>query len=63
ATAAAAALGRRRDVTLISDTAPQARGVLAAAECPALVTDARALYLRAPDVSFPKQRQAVGGRK
>lgn len=63
AEAAAAALGMRPGVTLIGDTAPQALGVLAAAECPALVTDARALYLRAPDVSFPKQRQPVGGRK
>jgi len=63
AAAAAAALGTRSGVTLIGDTAPQARGVLAAAKCPALVTGARALYLRAPDVSFPKQREPIGGRK
>jgi tRNA threonylcarbamoyl adenosine modification protein YeaZ len=63
ATAAATALGRRLGVKLVGDSAPQARGVLAAAEFPAFVTDARAVYLRAPDVSFPKQRQAFGGRK
>jgi tRNA threonylcarbamoyladenosine biosynthesis protein TsaB len=63
AEAAAAVLGTRLGVTLIGGTAPQARGVLAAAECSALVTEARALYVRAPDVSFPKQRQPVGGRK
>jgi hypothetical protein len=63
AEAAAAALGRRPGVTLIADSTPRARGVLAAAERPALVTAARALYLRAPDVSFPKQRQSSGGRR
>lgn len=63
AEAAAAALDKRPGVTLIGDTAPQGRGVLAAADCPALVTDARALYLRAPDVSFPKPRQPIGGRR
>jgi tRNA threonylcarbamoyladenosine biosynthesis protein TsaB len=63
AEAAATALGIRLGVTLIRDTAPQARGVLTAAENPALVTAARALYLRAPDVSFPKQRQPIGDRR
>jgi tRNA threonylcarbamoyladenosine biosynthesis protein TsaB len=60
---AAAVLSARVSVTLIAGTAPQARGVLAAAERPALVTTACALYLRAPDVSFPKRRQPADGRK
>jgi tRNA threonylcarbamoyladenosine biosynthesis protein TsaB len=61
--AAAAALGARPGVTLIGDSAPQALGVLAAAEQPALVTAARAFYLRAPDVSFPKRREPIGARQ
>jgi tRNA threonylcarbamoyl adenosine modification protein YeaZ len=60
---AAAALGGRLGVMLIPDSAPGAPGVLAAAERPALVTQPRALYLRAPDVSFPKRRDGGGGRK
>jgi hypothetical protein len=63
AEAAAGALGTPFGVTLIADSAPQARGVLAAAERPALVTTACALYLRAPDVSFPKRPQPAGSRK
>jgi len=50
-----------RDVTLIPGSAPDARGVLAAAD-DQLTGPARPLYLRPPDVSFPKPRAGVGGR-
>ncbi|HWB48807.1 MAG TPA: tRNA (adenosine(37)-N6)-threonylcarbamoyltransferase complex dimerization subunit type 1 TsaB [Stellaceae bacterium] len=61
AEAAAASLAGCRDVTPVPGSAPDARGVLAAAQS-GLAAAARALYLRPPDVSFPKPRQAAGGR-
>lgn len=58
AAAAAAALAGRSDIAVLSDTAPDACGVLAAA----LAQDndssrARPLYLRPPDVTFPSVPQ------
>jgi tRNA threonylcarbamoyladenosine biosynthesis protein TsaB len=57
---AAAALAGRSGVAVAPQTAPDARGVLAAALRPgAARPEARPLYLRAPDVSFPKARRGT----
>ena len=59
AEAAAAALVDRGHLEVLADTAPDARGVLAAAfhQVAAIIdTSARPLYLRLPDVSLPKAR-------
>ena len=58
AEAAAAALSQSADATILRDTAPDATGVLAASRRWPELADpaARALYLRPPDVSFPKSR-------
>jgi tRNA threonylcarbamoyladenosine biosynthesis protein TsaB len=58
----AAALGGRHDVALIEQSTPDALGVLAAARARPDTSGlrARALYLRPPDVSFPKTR-GIGG--
>jgi tRNA threonylcarbamoyladenosine biosynthesis protein TsaB len=58
AEAAAAALSRNADATVVRDTATDAAGVLAALRrWPGSAdTAARAVYLRPPDVSFPKSR-------
>jgi len=55
AESAAASLRERSDVTIIPESAPDAIGVLAAASCAEFIAHARPLYLRAPDVSFPKR--------
>jgi tRNA threonylcarbamoyladenosine biosynthesis protein TsaB len=62
AATAASALGARPGVTLIANSAPEARGVLTAVERDELVTAARALYLRAPDVSFPRRPQGTSSQ-
>lgn len=57
---AATALGGADNVDLLVDTAPDARGVLAAALrqlAAAVESPARPLYLRPPDVSLPKARR------
>lgn len=59
AEAAGSALGNRGHVDVLADTPPDARGVLAAAIhqlAVAAESAARPLYLRPPDVSFPKAR-------
>jgi len=63
---AAAALSGRAGVDLVPGSAPDARGVLAAARSvwrsdqqPGPLTP---LYLRPPDVSFPKQRPPILGQ-
>ena len=58
--AAAAALGNRTDLLLMANSAPDAHGVLAALRCWPERADpeARPLYLRPPDVSFPKARRS-----
>jgi len=56
---AAAALGRS-DAAIVAGSAPDALGVLAAARREAGGAPARALYLRPPDVSFPKARAGAG---
>jgi tRNA threonylcarbamoyladenosine biosynthesis protein TsaB len=58
AQAAAAALPARAEIEIVPNSAPDAIGVLAAVRrWPALADPAaRPLYLRAPDVSFPKAR-------
>jgi len=59
AEAAAAALAGRADIAVVAGTAPNAGGALAAA-WPLLAAappPARPLYLRPPDVSFPKARR------
>jgi tRNA threonylcarbamoyladenosine biosynthesis protein TsaB len=59
AAAAATALAGQTRIEVLMDTAPDARGVLAAAlhQLAACVErPARPLYLRPPDVSFPKAR-------
>ena len=59
AEAARSVLGRRDHVEVLADTPPDARGVLAAAlhqRAGAAEKVARPLYLRPPDVSFPKAR-------
>ena len=59
AEAAGSALGDRDHVDVLADTPPDARGVLAAAIhqlAVAAESAARPLYLRPPDVSFPKAR-------
>ena len=50
------------NVTVVADSAPNALGVLAAARRDVYVTAALPLYLRSPDVSFPKPRPAPGKR-
>jgi tRNA threonylcarbamoyladenosine biosynthesis protein TsaB len=57
---AAAALSRA-DVEIVPDSAPDARGVLAAVlRWPDLAdAAARPLYLRSPDVSFPKAGRGI----
>jgi len=61
--AAVGALGDRKAVDCVTGSAPDALGVLAAAHMrrDATETTARPLYLRAPDVSFPKARRIIGG--
>jgi len=61
ADAAAAALSPHADVTVARQTAPDATGVLAALRRWPERADptARPLYLRAPDVSFPKPRSGT----
>jgi tRNA threonylcarbamoyladenosine biosynthesis protein TsaB len=61
--AAAEALSGRDCVKMLPDTAPEARGVLAALRrWPDRVDPAaHPFYLRAPDVSFPKARRGLGG--
>jgi tRNA threonylcarbamoyladenosine biosynthesis protein TsaB len=56
---AAAVLSAHRDVELVANSAPDARGVLAAIRCWPERTDpmAHPLYLRPPDVSFPKAQR------
>jgi tRNA threonylcarbamoyladenosine biosynthesis protein TsaB len=58
---AAAALARRAGLTVLADTTPDARGVLAAARAVPKAEQAppRPLYLRPPDVTFPKPRGAI----
>jgi tRNA threonylcarbamoyladenosine biosynthesis protein TsaB len=51
-----------RDVTVMGGSAPDALGVLAAAIDHKFAGPARPVYLRSPDVSFPKSRARVGGR-
>jgi tRNA threonylcarbamoyladenosine biosynthesis protein TsaB len=58
---AAAALVDRDDMGLLIGSAPDALGVLAAARCEGFIAQARPLYLRPPDVSFPKIRSSFGG--
>ena len=53
---AAAALSTRPAVGIAANSAPDALGVLAAAANGLYAGAARALYLRPPDVSFPKSR-------
>ena len=57
---AAAALARRISVEIIPGSAPDALGVVAAARREDSLLIARPLYLRAPDVSFPKARSVRG---
>jgi len=59
---AAAALAERAHITVIAGSAPDALGVLAAAADEKFAGPARPLYLRPPDVSFPKSRAALRGR-
>jgi tRNA threonylcarbamoyladenosine biosynthesis protein TsaB len=59
---AAAALADRGSLTVIPGSAPDALGVLAAATDDRYTGPARPLYLRPPDVSFPKSRANPGGR-
>jgi hypothetical protein len=59
---AAAALSDRPSVTIIAGSVPDALGVLAAAADEKFAGPARPLYLRPPDVSFPKPRANTGGR-
>jgi tRNA threonylcarbamoyladenosine biosynthesis protein TsaB len=54
---AAAALAGRCGVAIVSGSAPDALGVLAVARRKGFAGDARALYLRPPDVSFPRARR------
>src|SRR5579872_6033999 len=60
AEAAAAALGQRRRLQILLNSAPDALGVLAALRRWPDLADplARPLYLRPPDVSFPRSRPA-----
>lgn len=63
AASAAAALVGREGVTILADTAPDARGVLAAARAALASGDralARPLYLRPPDVTMPKPLRPAG---
>jgi tRNA threonylcarbamoyladenosine biosynthesis protein TsaB len=59
AEAAAAVLSAHRDIELVANSAPDARGVLAAIQRWPERADpmAHPLYLRPPDVSFPKARR------
>jgi len=61
---AAAALSGRTALAVLSSTAPDARGVLAAAikSLDSALGVARPLYLRPPDVTAPKSRRPAGGR-
>ena len=63
AEAAAAALGDRFDIEIATGSAPDARGVLAAAMRPVgrdpAVRPAHPLYLRPPDVTLPKRPMLV----
>jgi tRNA threonylcarbamoyladenosine biosynthesis protein TsaB len=56
----AAAVLTGQGLTVVSGSAPDALGVLAAVRRGDLVTTARPLYLRPPDVTFPKARNGVG---
>jgi tRNA threonylcarbamoyladenosine biosynthesis protein TsaB len=58
---AAAALVDHRNMMVIAESAPDALGVLAAAAEDKFAGAARPLYLRPPDVSFPKSRANIGG--
>ena len=62
AEAAAAALADGNDITVITDCTPDALGVLAAMHRGDAGV-ARALYLRPPDVSFPRPPLAVRGAR
>jgi len=57
--AAAAALAGRHAVKIMPDTAPDARAVIAAYRHTAAPSPAVPLYLRPPDVSFPKLGAAL----
>ena len=57
AESAAAALAGRDGVTIVPGSAPDALGVLAGACRGGFDAPARPLYLRPPDVSFPKARR------
>jgi tRNA threonylcarbamoyladenosine biosynthesis protein TsaB len=61
---AAAGLDRRVDIEIVTESAPDALGVLAASAGLLPLVEAeslpRALYLRPPDVSFPKSRAPAG---
>jgi tRNA threonylcarbamoyladenosine biosynthesis protein TsaB len=61
AESAAAALAGCVGVTLVPGSAPDALGVLAGARRGGFDAPARPLYLRPPDVSFPKARGSGGG--
>jgi tRNA threonylcarbamoyladenosine biosynthesis protein TsaB len=63
AEAALAALAGSGEVSVIAGSAPDALGVLAAARAADGDPEARALYLRPPDVSFPKPRPGAGPRR
>jgi len=64
---AAAALGGRFRVEIMAGSAPDARGVLAAAlrqiEHEPTDSPARPLYLRPPDVTMPKQQTALAAAR
>jgi tRNA threonylcarbamoyladenosine biosynthesis protein TsaB len=66
AEAAATALGGRLRCAVAQDSAPDARGVAAAAlaelRSGAMVSPARPLYLRPPDVTLPKGQVAASPR-
>ena len=62
ATAAAAVLEKDRRIQVLANSAPDACGLLAAVRRWPERADpaARPLYLRPPDVSFPKPRRSIG---
>ena len=61
AESAVAALAGRDNTEIIAGSAPDALGVLAAARHEGFQSAARPLYLRPPDVSFPKARRSSAG--
>ena len=60
AVSAAEALAERTGVAIVTGSAPDALGMLKAARRGGFDTAARPLYLRPPDVSFPKARSGHG---